>query len=70
MEKYLVGAMFLGYGAVAVVRPDLMAKYQTWVNKKILGAKFEASERTLKFYRGVGLLFLGFSGLVLFGVIE
>jgi hypothetical protein len=57
-EKYFVLLIFLAYGLVAFFRPEWIAKMQIWTNKKIFGAKFEPSQRTLKFYQAMGVLFL------------
>lgn len=69
-ERVFVGMFFLGYGLLAMLRPDLIAKFQKWTQKTILGAKFEAGERTLKIYRVMGLLFVGMAILIVFGVWE
>jgi len=57
-DRGIVLFIFVVYGLVAAFRPEWMARFQTWTNMKILGAKFVPSKRTLNWYRGMGILFL------------
>ena len=65
-EKLIVSIIFVIYGAVAIAKPDWIARFQVWTNKKILGAKFVPSKRTIVFYRAIGFIFIVFAALTLF----
>lgn len=69
-QEYLVATVFILYAVVAIIRPDVIARFQSWVNKTILGAEFKASQRTLQYYRAMGLIFAGLSILIMFDIIN
>ena len=64
-QKYLVGIIFIAYSAVSILKPGWIIKYQVWVSKKLLGAKFVPSKKTETFYRNFGIFFAGMGLLVI-----
>ena len=70
MEKYFVATIFLLYGVLATLKPKWIGKYQVWVSKNLLGAKFRPSPKTYQFYRAFGFLFVGLGVLIFFGLLQ
>ena len=62
MEQYIVGFIFLVFGGMNVVRPDLMVRFQVWSQLVVMGAEYIPSERTHTVIRIFGVLFV-FLGL-------
>jgi len=58
MEQYIVGFIFLVFGGMNVVRPDLMVRFQVWTQRVIMGAQYVPSERTYKVNRIFGVVFV------------
>ena len=58
MEQYIVGFIFLVFGGMNVVRPDLMVRFQVWSQRVIMGAQYVPSERTYKVNRIFGVVFV------------
>ena len=58
MEQYIVGLIFLVFGGMNVVRPDLMVRFQVWTQRVIMGAQYVPSERTYKVNRIFGVVFV------------
>ncbi len=58
MEQIIVGSIFLLFGGLTAVRPDLLVRFQTWSQRVIMGAQFIPSERTYFVNRLVGALFI------------
>ena len=69
-QDKFISIIFFIYAGIAIFKPELIARFQTWANKKILGAQFKASKRTLRYYRGIGIIFATLATLLVFGVIN
>ena len=63
MEQTIVGTVLLVLGGLYAVRPDLVMRFQIWVQRVVLGAKYEPSGRTYKIMRVLG------AGFVIFGLV-
>ena len=69
MEQYIVGFIFLVFGGMNVVRPDLMVRFQVWSQRVIMGAQYVPSERTYKVNRMFGVVFVLLGLLVVTGAL-
>lgn len=56
-----MGMVLLVLGGLYVARPDLLVRLQIWMQKVVMGAKYEPSQRTYKVMRilGTGFVVLG-----------
>ena len=66
MESKIVGFILLVAGGLMVVRPDILIRFQIWIQRIIMGATYEPGQRTYKIMRFVGVIFtlLGFLAIV------
>ncbi len=65
-EKNLViGVLFLIWGGVSLLRPEIIIKFRQLIAKKIFGVKYETSARTLVVQRIMGLLFIAVALIIM-----
>lgn len=70
IEQVIVGLIFLVFGGLNVVRPDLMLRFQVWSQRIIMGAQYIPSERTYTVIRMFGVFFVLAGFLVITGMFE
>lgn len=70
IEQVIVGFIFLVFGGLNVVRPDLMLRFQVWSQRIIMGAQYIPSERTYTVIRMFGVFFVLAGFLVITGMFE
>jgi len=47
-------------GLIYIIRPQIMIKIKVWAAKKIEGARYIPSKRTILFYRIIGFIIVAF----------
>ena len=69
-EPILVGVLFLILGGVAVLRTDLVLRFQIWVQRVIMGAEYIPSSRTYLIMRILGAIFIVIGLLAITGIFD
>ena len=69
-ENQIAGLVLVILGALQAFMPDLLLRFQVWVQRVLMRARYEPSDFTRRVVRslGVGLLILGL--LVFTGAVE
>ncbi len=64
--QLIIGFVFLAFGGLNVVKPEIYIKYQKWIFKTIYRASFVPSDKTIKINRlmGVVIVLIGFLMLI------
>ena len=57
-QQTIIGFLFLVFGGLNVLRPDLMVRFQVWSQRVVMGAQYIPSERTYKVNRMFGVVFV------------
>jgi len=75
MEQTLVGFILLAIGGLNVVRPDILLRFQVWVQRTVMGARYEPSRRTYTIVRLLGAVFMllglvNITGAGYFGILQ
>ncbi len=60
IEQLVVSIIFLLWGGIAVLMPEKILQFRTWTTKKIYGADFKPSKRTVQIERFLGIVFIMF----------
>lgn len=69
-QAQIVGLIIVVLGGLQAVRPDLLLRFQVWVQRVVMGAKYEPGPRTYLILRFIGALFVVFGLLALVGIFE
>lgn len=69
-ENIIVGILIFIIGGVQITRPDLFLRFQIWIQRIVMGAKYEPSKRTYTIVRIIGSILILLSILVLTGILK
>ncbi len=56
--KLITGFVFLAFGGLNAVKPEVYIKYQKWIFKTVYGAAFIPSAKTIKINKFMGVVFV------------
>ena len=69
-EQTVVGFILVVIGGFQALRPDIMLDFQVWVQRVLMDAKYEPSERTAMVVRGIGVFIVLLGFFVITGAIS
>jgi len=69
-EQTFVGFLLIVIGGFQALRPDIMLDFQVWVQRVVMNAKYEPSERTAMVVRGIGVFITLLGFFVITGAIQ
>lgn len=58
LEQLFVGFILFVFGGLMAIKPKVYLKLQIWMQKKIMGANYDPSQRTAKIVKLIGLIFV------------
>ena len=70
MESIIPAVIFILFGGLSLIRPNLLLRFQIWTQKVIMNAQYIPSRRTYFVVRVMGVIFLILGILALLGILN
>lgn len=55
----VLGLLFIILGVLSIVKPELAWQIRTFIGRKVFGISYKATDKTYRWFRLVGLLYIG-----------